>query len=81
MAAAFRRVVVAFEIGIQAYIRHGGQHFRKRAPRWRLQGSRENGPVLRFCSAAMGAGPLIVRLHDPIVHTTHQQVGHLLGLF
>lgn len=80
MAATSRRVVHAFEIGIQAYIQHVGQHFSKRAPRWRLQGSRENGPMLRFCTAAMEAGPHLERLHDSIVHTTHQQVGHRLGL-
>jgi hypothetical protein len=69
-------VVLSLEVGIQPYIRHRSQQFGQIAAGWSHQGRRQDGPMLGFGTAAMGACPLLERLHDPIIKTTHQQVCH-----
>lgn len=69
-------VVLSLEVGIEPHIRHRSQQFGQIAAGWSQQGSRKDGPMLGFGTAAMSSSPLLEGLHNSFLNTTHQQICH-----
>jgi hypothetical protein len=67
----------AFEIGIGANIRHGGENFCETAPGWARQGGGEDFPMLGLRAAPVGAGTLFQRANQDFIDVTDKKVSHI----
>jgi hypothetical protein len=78
MAGGLSRVN-AFEIRVIADGGHRRQNLGERAP----AGTRERRPqdcaVFRFGASAMGARALLKSPDEFVIHSTHEQIRHILG--
>jgi hypothetical protein len=66
----------ALEIGIQANIGHGGEHFGETPAPWTRQGAGQDGPMFSLRAAPMRACSLLQSTHNLVINISYQQIGH-----